>query len=191
MMQGGLIEVARAFYPNHDAAALIVDDRYNTGGFVGDMIIDRLEREVWSMTKPREGLPIPNPERAFRGHVAVLVNHDTGSNGEYFAEAIKIKGLAPIIGERTWGGAIGIEPHQDLVDGALTTPPQFAPYGLNGEWLIEGRGVEPDVPVDYPPSAALAGEDPQLKRAIEILLEKIAEDPPADPAPPAYPVKAK
>jgi tricorn protease len=191
MMEAGLIEFARAFYPSYFADGLIVDDRYNTGGFVGDMIIDRLEREVWAMTKPREGLPIPNPERGFNGHMAVLVNHDTGSNGEYFAEAIKIKGLAPIIGERTWGGAIGIEPHQDLVDGAVTTPPQFAPYGLEGKWLIEGRGVEPDITVDHPPSAALAGEDPQLDRAIEFLLEQIAEDPPGEPAPPAYPVKAK
>lgn len=191
MMQDGLIEFARAFYAHYYKQGLIVDDRYNTGGFVGDMIIDRLERRLWSLTKPREGLPIPNPERVFHGHLAVLVNHDTGSNGEYFAEAIKIKGLGPVIGERTWGGAIGIEAHQNLVDGAVTTPPQFAPYGLDGKWLIEGRGVEPDITVDYTPAAALAGEDPQLDKAIEILLGKIEKDARLYPAPPAYPVKPK
>ncbi|UCF66184.1 MAG: PD40 domain-containing protein [Acidobacteriota bacterium] len=191
MMQDGLIEFARAFYSSYGKQGLIIDDRYNTGGFVGDMIIDRLERKIWALTKPREGRPIPMPERCFHGHFAVLVNADTGSNGEYFAEAIKIKALAPIIGERTWGGAVGIEPHQDLVDGAVTTPPQFAPYGLGRRWLIEGRGVEPDIPVGFPPSAALAGEDPQLDKAIEILLQKLEQDPRAYPEPPSFPVKKK
>jgi len=191
MMDNGLVQFARGWYHDFRKEGFIIDDRYNSGGFVGDMIIDRLERRVWSYTQPREGGPIPNPERTTRAHIAVLVNADTGSNGEYFAEAIRIRGLAPLIGERTWGGAVGIEPHQGLVDGGLTTPPQFAPYGLDRRWLIEGHGVEPDIEVENLPLDVLSGHDAQLDRAIAWLMSKIAEEPRPIPDPPEYPDKSK
>jgi tricorn protease len=191
MMDAGLVEFARGWYHAFTKKGFVIDDRYNSGGFVGDQIIDRLEREIWSFTQPREGGPIPNPERSFGGHLVVLVNHDTGSNGEYFAEAMKIKGLAPVMGTRTWGGAIGIEPHQNLVDGGVTTPPQFAPYGLDGTWLIEGRGVEPDTVVENLPPQVLAGADPQLEAAVEYLMTRIAEEPVEVPPHPPFPDKSK
>lgn len=191
MMEGGLIEFARGFFPQHDREGLIIDDRYNTGGFVGDMIIDRLDRKLWAMIQPREGKPVRSPERAFHGHLAVLINEGTASNGEYFAEAIKRAGLATLIGTRTWGGAIGIEPHQDFVDRGQTTPPQFAPFGLDGTWLIEGHGVEPDIVLDNAPAEVLAGHDAQLHRAVEHLLKRIEEEPKRIPDRPAYPVKTK
>ncbi len=191
MMDRGLIEFARGWYHDFGKQGFIIDERYNGGGFVGDMIIDRLERRVWSYTKPREGRPIPAPERCTRAHLAVLINADTGSNGEYFAEAIKIKGLAPLIGTRTWGGAVGIEPHQDLVDGGVTTPPQFAPYGLDRRWLIEGHGVDPDIVVENAPNEVLAGRDTQLEKAIGVLLERIEAEPRPVPPPPPYPDKSK
>ncbi len=192
MMENGLIEFARAFYPDYQKKAFIIDERYNGGGFVGDMIIDRLERELWAFTQPREGAVLRDPERAFHGHLAVLINEETGSNGEYFAEAIKIKGLATLIGMRTWGGAVGIEPHQDLVDGGGTTPPQFGIFDFEGRWLIEGRGVEPDIEVQNEPGDVLAGRDAQLETALDFLEERIAADPmPVPDAPPAYPDKSK
>ncbi len=191
MMDSGLVEFAKGWYSQYYKDGFVIDERYNGGGFVGDMIIDRLEREIWSLTQPREGRAIPNPERDFHGHLAVLINADTGSNGEYFAKAIKLKGLATVIGKRTWGGAVGIEPHQPLVDGAVTTPPQFAPYGLDGTWLIEGHGVEPDLEVENTPASVLAGKDAQLDAAIRLLLERIAAEPMTIPARPDYPVKAK
>ena len=190
MMQDGLIEFAKAYYPQYYKKAIIIDERYNTGGFVGDMIIDRLERELWSMTQPREGKPLPDPERTLYGYLAVLINEDTGSNGEYFAEAIKIKKLAPLIGMRTWGGAVGIEPHQRLVDGGTTTPPQFAPYWKQG-WLIEGHGVDPDVEVQNMPGEVLAGKDSQLEAAVGLLLKQIEEHPKQWPPRPPYPDKSK
>ncbi|MCP4248611.1 MAG: protease, partial [bacterium] len=131
MGQSGLTEFAKAYYPAYYKQGFVIDERYNGGGFTGDMIIDRLERKLWAITQAREGGPMRDPERCFHGHFVVLINEDTGSNGEYFAEAIKLKGLAPIVGMRTWGGAVGIEPHQDLMDGGSVTPPQFAPYGLD------------------------------------------------------------
>jgi tricorn protease len=191
MGESGLIEFAKSWYPLYYKKAFIVDERYNGGGFTGDMIIDRLERKLWGLTKPREGGVIRDPERCFDGPWVVLINEDTGSNGEMFAEAIKIKEMAPVIGMRTWGGSIGIEPHQDLVDGGTVTAPQFGLYGLDRRWLIEGRGVEPDIEVQNMPGDVLRGKDTQLDAAIEHLLRDLEENPVELPAPPPYPDKAR
>jgi tricorn protease len=192
MMENGLIEFARAFYPDYTKKAFIIDERYNGGGFVGDMIIDRLERQLWAFTQPREGIVLRDPERCFHGHLAVLINEDTGSNGEYFAQAIKLKGLATLIGMRTWGGAVGIEPHQDLVDGGGTTPPQFGIFDFDGNWIIEGHGVEPDIEVQNEPGDVLAGRDAQLEAALVHLADRMAAQPmPVPDAPPEFPNKAK
>jgi tricorn protease len=191
MMQNGLIQFAKGFYPQRNMKALLIDVRYNGGGFVGDMIIDRLERTVWAFTKPREGRPGTNPEMAFRGHMALLINADTGSNGEFFSEAVKFHKMARVFGMRTWGGSVGIEPHQDLVDGGAVTPPQFGLYGANGQWLIEGHGVDPDVRVENMPADVLKGKDPQLEAAVSYLLNRLKADPMAAPAHPPYPDKAR
>ena len=193
MGEQGLSEFGRYYYPQTGKEAIIINDGWNGGGFVGDMIVDRLERVLWAMTAPREGETGRNPERVHHGPVVVLINEDTYSNGEFFAETIKRKNLATVMGVRTWGGSTGIEPHQDLVDGGTTTPPQFGLYGLDGSWPIEGWGVEPNIIVVNTPDDVLAGKDAQLDAAIEFLLEQldssggkwdIIDTPP-------YPVKAK
>jgi len=193
MGEPGLIEFGRLFYPQTGKEALIIDERWNGGGFVGDMIIDRLERTLWAITQPREGGPGRNPERVLHGPIVVLINENTGSNGEFFAEAIKRKHLATVMGVRTWGGSIGIEPHQDLVDGGTTTPPQFGLYALDSTWPIEGWGVEPDILVMNMPADVVAGKDTQLDAAIAHLLDRLQKEgatwriPPTPP----YPNKAK
>ncbi|MCO6438916.1 MAG: PD40 domain-containing protein [Phycisphaerae bacterium] len=191
MGEQGLIEFAKAFYPQYYKKGLIVDVRANGGGFTSRMIIDRLERELSSITKPREGKPIPDPERVFNGHLVVLLNEDTGSDGELFSETVKTHKLAPLIGMRTWGGAVGIELHQPLVDGGGTTPPQFGPYNLAGKWIIEGRGVEPDIEVQNMPGDVLKGIDAQLQAGIDNLRKRIGDDPRDLPPPPPYPDKSK
>ena len=191
MMEDGLVEFARVFYPQHQRRAFIIDERYNSGGFVCDMIIDRLERRVWSLIQPRDGRPMHNPERALHGHLAVLINEDTGSDGENFAEAIKRKGLATVIGKRTWGGVVGIEMRQPLVDGGVTTPPQFAPFGLDGEWIVEGHGVDPDIEVENMPGDVVAGIDAQLETAIRHLMEQLEKEPMSMPERPPFPDKSK
>jgi tricorn protease len=191
MGESGCIEFAKAWYPQYYKQGIIVDERYNGGGFTADMIIDRLERQAWAVTQPREGKPLITPERVHLGPWNVLVNEDTGSDGEFFAEAIKIRKLAPIIGMRTWGGSVGIEPHEDLVDGGTVTPPQFGLYGFNGKWLIEGIGVVPDIEVQNMPGDVLRGVDAQLDAGIENLLKRIAEKPPVLPPPPPYPDKSR
>jgi len=193
MGQGGLVEFGRQYYPQTLKEAMIIDVRYNGGGFTGDMIIDRLERELWCITKPREGKTCRDPERVFHGPLVVLINENSGSNAEYFSQAIKLKQLAPIMGVRTWGGAVGIEPHQDMVDGSGTTPPQFGLYGLDGTWQIEGHGVDPDIVVMNLPSDVVAGEDTQLDKAIEFLLDTLATggDTWHIPPTPEFPNKSK
>ena len=190
MGQSGLAEFARSWYSQIGAQAMIIDVRYNGGGFVADMIIDRLERQVWSMTQAREGVAGTNPEKSFRGPLVVLISQDSGSNAEFFAEAIKRMNLGTVIGTRTWGGSIGIELHQDLVDGGITTPPQFGLFGLDRTWLIEGRGVEPHIEVWNLPGDVLAGKDTQLDAAIENLKQQMPTGP-NFPPPPEYPDKSK
>jgi len=193
MSVAGLVEFGRSYYPQTEKQAMIIDVRFNGGGFVGDMIIDRLERELWAMTAPREGGTGRNPERCLHGPLVVLINEETYSNGEFFAEAVKRLGLATTIGVRTWGGSTGIEPHQALVDGGRVTPPQFGLYGLDNTWPIEGWGVEPEIIVVNMPADVVAGEDAQLDYAIDYLLQQLAESngrweiPPT----PAYPDKSK
>jgi tricorn protease len=193
MMGQGLTEFGRSYYPQTWKDAMIIDERYNGGGFVGDMIIDRLERVLWAITAPREGETGRNPERVHHGPVVVLINEDTGSNGEFFAEAIKRKGLAKVVGMRTWGGSIGIEPHQDLMDGGGTTPPQFGLYALDGTWPIEGWGVEPDIVIMNMPKDVVDGVDAQLDFAIKYLLEELANGGGKwdIPETPAYPDKSR
>ena len=187
----GLVEFAKYWYPQYYRKAFIIDVRYNGGGFTGDMIIDRLERKIFGMTQPREGKVWRDPERVFVGPWAVLINEDSGSNAEMFAEAVKIKQMAPIIGMRTWGGSIGIEAHQDLIDGGVVTPPQFGLYGLERQWLIEGRGVEPDIEVQNMPGDVLRGKDAQLDKGIENVTERIEQQPVELPSVPQYPDKSK
>lgn len=192
MGEAGLNSFAKAFYPQFYKKGLIIDVRYNGGGFTSKMIIDRLEREITTMDQPREGKPGPIPERAFGGHLVLLINQDTGSDGEIFSETWKQRGFGPIIGQRTWGGAVGIEAHQPLVDGAVTTPPQFADYNLKGEWTIEGIGVIPDIEVVNMPGDVLEGRDAQLEKALEVITERIAAGPKIRiPERPDYPDKSK
>ena len=108
-----------------------------------------------------------------------------------FAEAIKRKNIAPLLGMRTWGGSIGIEPHQHFVDGGTTTPPQFGLYGLDQTWLIEGHGVDPDIEVENMPGDVVKGKDAQLEAAIDYLLRQLKKEPVKIPEVPAYPDKSK
>ena len=193
MMQGGLVEFAKVYYAQHTRKGLVIDDRYNGGGFTGDMILDRLERRLWSLTQPREGGILRNPENVFYGPMVLVVNAYTGSNGEYFATAFQVKKLGPVVGMRTWGGAVGIEPRENLVDGGTVTPPQYAPYSpWTGTWCFEGHGVDPDVVVENRPEDEWAGRDPQLEKAVELVLARMKayyKEWDELPGPPPYPAR--
>ena len=191
MGEDGLIEFAKGYFPQHNKKGLIIDARYNGGGFTSKQIHDRLERTLNTMVQPREGKPGRVPERTFHGHYVLIINRDTGSDGEIFSDAWKARNMGPVIGQRTWGGAVGIEAHQDLVDGGTVTPPQFGEYNFEGEWIIEGHGVEPDIVVVNMPKDVLSGKDTQLDKAIEVILDNITNKPMPMPTRPAYPDKSK
>lgn len=189
MGSGDLNAWYRQFYPVHDRQGLIIDVRSNRGGNVDSIILEKLMRQAWMYWKSRVGRPTWNMQYAFRGHMIVLVNENTASDGEAFAEGFRRLGLGPVMGTRTWGGEIWLSSVNRLSDGGLARAPMNGVYGNESEWLIEGWGVEPDIVVDNPPHATFRGQDAQLDAAVAKLLEQIATDPRAIPTPPAYPDK--
>jgi len=191
MGPGDVGDWQRDFYPVFDRQGLIVDVRHNEGGNVDSWILGKLLRRAWMYWQGRSGEPYWNMQQAFRGHLVVLVDEWTGSDGEAFAEGFRRLGLGPVIGTRTWGGEIWLTSSNVLVDRGVATAAEFGVYGPEGEWLIEGHGVDPDVVVDNLPHATFNGEDAQLRAAIDYLLAKIREDPRPVPPAPAYPDKSR
>ncbi len=139
--------------------------------------------------QPRVGAPYWNMQYAFRGHMSVLVNEHTASDGEAFAEGFRALGLGKVIGTRTWGGEIWLSSSNVLVDRGIATAAEIGVYGPEREWLIEGHGVDPDIVVDDPPHETFLGHDEQLAAAVKTLMEELAKQPPSVPKPPKYPHK--
>ncbi|HEY0512001.1 MAG TPA: S41 family peptidase [Thermoanaerobaculia bacterium] len=181
---------ARDFYPAFNRQGLIVDVRNNEGGSIESWILAKLMRKAWFWWQPRTGAPYSNMPYAFRGHLAVLINEGTSSDGEAFAEGVRRLGLGKVIGTRTWGGEIWLTSSNILVDKGIATAAEFGVYGPEGTWLIEGHGVDPDLVVDDPPHATFEGGDAQLDAAVHYLQEKIKAEPVPIPKAPAYPNKA-
>jgi len=184
-----IAEWTREFYPVFDRPGLIIDVRHNNGGNIDSWLLARLLRKAWFYWQPRVGHPYWNMQYAFRGHVVVLVNEFTASDGEAFAEGFRRLGLGKVLGTRTWGGEIWLSASNVLVDRGIATAAEFGVYGPEGAWLIEGHGVDPDIVVDNLPHATWKGDDAQLSAAIQHLEELIKTKPvPVPPAPP-YPDK--
>jgi len=179
----------RDFYPVFDRQGLIIDVRQNRGGNIESFILEKLMRQAWMYWKDRASNPSWNMQYAFRGHVVVLVDSETASDGEAFAEGFKRLSLGKIIGTRTWGGEIWLSSVNTLSDGGLARAPMMGVYGPDGKWLVEQEGVIPDIEVDNPPHATFLGQDAQLDRAIRELQQEIAADPRPVPAPPPHPIK--
>jgi len=188
---GDIAQWTREFYPVFDRQGLIVDVRHNSGGNIDSWILGRLLRRPWFYWQPRVGNPYWNMQWAFRGHMVVLVDENTASDGEAFAEGFRRLGLGRVIGTRTWGGEIWLTSSNVLVDRGIATAAEFGVYGPEGAWLIEGRGVEPDVVVDNLPAAAFRGEDAQLMAGIAHLEQLLRERPVALPAAPAHPTPGR
>ncbi|HSK78444.1 MAG TPA: S41 family peptidase [Thermoanaerobaculia bacterium] len=181
---------ARDFYPAFNRQGMILDVRNNEGGSIESWLLAKLLRKAWFWWQPRVGDPIPNMQYAFRGHIVVLVNEATASDGEAFAEGIKRLGLGKVLGTRTWGGEIWLSASNFLVDKGIATAAEFGVFGPEGIWLIEGHGVEPDIVVDNLPRATFDGKDAQLEAAIRYLEEKIKAEPIPPIKAPGYPDKS-
>jgi len=184
-------EWAKGYFPVFDRKGLIIDVRHNRGGNIDSWILNRLLRKVWFHWSQRVGQgPVWNMQYAFRGHIVVLCNERTASDGEAFTEGIRRLDLGTIIGTRTWGGEIWLTGTNFLVDRGVATSAEFGVFGPQGDWLIEGHGVDPDIVVDNLPHATFEGEDAQLDAAIEFLQEKIRQEPVEDWIMPPHPDKA-
>ena len=181
----------RDYYPVYTRKGLIVDVRHNGGGNIESWILSRLSRQAWMYWNDRFGdANERNMQFAFLGHMVLIMDERTVSDGEVFAEGFKRLGLGPALGTRTWGGEIWLTSSNNMVDRGIATAAEFGVYGPEGDWLIENYGVEPDIEVEQPPHATFQGGDAQLEAALEYLKRKIAEEPPVWPAPPAFPDKS-
>jgi tricorn protease len=182
----GLQQFARDFPPQWNRRALIMDDRWNHGGFVAPMILAHLDRKILAVGGTRYGGQVDTtPSHAFHGYLATLINRQGGSDCETFAQGFKDFKMGPVIGTRTWGGWVGIRGDKRLRDGGLMTEPEFGGWDPKGRaWIIEGHGVDPDVTLDLGPDGFLGGKDVQLDYAIDHLLKEIAKDPRDLPPPP-------
>jgi tricorn protease len=189
MTGGNLTEWYRNFYPVFNRQGLIIDVRRNSGGNIDSFILEKLLRRPWMYWKENVGEPSWNMQYAFRGHMVVLVDQNTASDGEAFADGFRRLGLGPVIGMRTWGGEIWLGSSNRLTDGGHARAPSMGVYGPEGEWLIEQIGLVPDIEVDNLPKETFDGQDAQLDAAIRYLKGKIAEDPRAVPPPPPFPVR--
>jgi tricorn protease len=170
---------AREFYAQYDRDALIIDVRRNNGGNIDSWVIEKLLRRAWAYWQPRQGQRrAANMQQTFRGHLAVLIDERTYSDGETFAAGIKALKLAPLIGRRTAGAGVWLSDNTRLLDRGMARTAEMAQFSADsGEWLIEGKGVEPDIDVENPPNATFNGADAQLDAAVKLLQDKLKTDP--------------
>ena len=187
---GDINQFYREFTPVFNRQGLILDMRQNRGGNIDSWVLEMLMRKPWMYWKDRVGEPYWNMQGAFRGHMIMLVDHETASDGEAVAEGFRRLGLGPVLGVRTWGGEIWLSGVNTLSDGGVARAPMSGVYGPEGKWLIEQEGVIPDIIVDNLPHATFNGQDAQLDAAIAYLQKKIAEDPRPVPKAPEYPKRA-
>jgi tricorn protease len=175
----GYSEFHRGFLTEVEREALIVDERYNRGGHVSGLLLQKLARRRVAFGIDRwSEVAEPYPSETIDGPMVALVNEFAGSDGDIFAHAFKLLGLGPVIGKRTWGGVVGIWPRHLLVDGTVTTQPEFAFWFDDVGWGVENYGTDPDIEVDISPQDYIKGQDPQLGKAIEEILKALAEKPP-------------
>ncbi|HYK49533.1 MAG TPA: PDZ domain-containing protein [Terriglobales bacterium] len=187
----GLSEFVKQYFPQIRKEGMIIDVRYNGGGFVDQLIFDRLRRVLAGMGSNRNWESGTVPPVVFNGAMACITNHYAASDGDIFSYYFKYYKLGPLIGERTWGGVRGIRGNIPLIDGGYITRPEAARYDLNSKWVVENRGVQPDIVVENRPDLVVKGQDPQLEKAIELVMKEIQANPkklpPRPPDLPAYP----
>jgi tricorn protease len=178
------------YIPVFTREGLIIDVRHNNGGNIDSWILGRLMRKAWMYWQSRVGVPTWNMQQAFRGHLVVLCDQMTASDGEAFTEGFRRLGLGKVIGMRTWGGEVWLSANNFLADKGIATTGESGVFGPEGKWLIEGHGVEPDIVVDDLPHATFEGKDAQLEAAIKYLQQQIHDKPIEPPHVPKYPDKS-
>jgi tricorn protease len=177
----GYAEFHRGYLAEVDRDALIVDVRYNSGGHVSQLILEKLARRRIGYDLSRWSGLHPYPSDSVAGPIVALTNEHAGSDGDIFCHSFKLLKLGPLIGKRTWGGVVGISPRHALVDGTVTTQPEYSFWFADVGWNVENYGTDPDIEVDITPQDYRQGVDPQLAHAVSEVLRLLAEQPPVKP----------
>jgi tricorn protease len=192
MGANGIREFIKWFYGQIRKEGLVVDVRGNGGGNVSQMLIERLKRELLATGFSRTNdTATTYPFVVFHGHLVCLLDENSASDGDIFPAMFRKAGLGPLIGKRSWGGVIGITNRGTLIDGGTVNVPEFGFASAEGEWVIEGHGVDPDIVVENDPKSVIEGKDPQLERGVEEVMRRIEADPRRLPERPAPPVKTR
>jgi tricorn protease len=184
---GGFASFNRYYFSQVGKDAVVIDERYNSGGDIADYIIDNLRRPPMSRVTTREGEDYTYPVGSIYGPKVMIINEMAGSGGDALPWYFRRTGIGPLVGKKTWGGLVGIYDYPELMDGGSITAPRIAIYGLQGDWEVENRGIAPDVEVEYDPKLVRQGHDPQLEKAVEVALDLLAKSPPPQFKKPAYP----
>ncbi|MCJ7564492.1 MAG: PDZ domain-containing protein [Candidatus Aminicenantes bacterium] len=184
---GGYTNFNRYFFPQVGKDAVIVDERFNAGGALATDIIEFLQRKLLSLVGTRDGEDEAQPQGAIFGPKVMLINEFAGSGGDAMPYYFKAAGVGPLIGKRTWGGLVGRAGAPQLMDGGMVTAPSSGVWSPKGEWIAENVGIAPDIEVEHDPALVRQGKDPQLDKAIEVLMSELAKTPPVKPKRPAFP----
>ena len=191
MGANGIREFIKFYYPQIRMEALVVDVRGNGGGNISRMLIERLRRQLlgtdFARTSDYTGT---YPDAVFYGPKVCLINETSASDGDIFPYMFRQSGLGPLIGKRTWGGVVGITGRGPLLDGGTVFVPEFATASIDGQYVIEGHGVDPDIVVENDPASVIGGRDPQLERGISEVMKALEASPKKLPSRPGDPVKA-
>jgi tricorn protease len=174
---GGYTSFNRYFFAQVNRDGAVIDERFNGGGSAADYVIDYLRRPLQNYWMTREGQDFTTPVGAIFGPKAMIINMFAGSGGDALPWYFRDAKLGPLVGTRTWGGLVGIYDYPLLMDGGGVTAPRVAFYNRNGEWDVENHGVPPDVEVDITPKDWMTGHDPQLERAVALVLESLKKNP--------------
>lgn len=180
----------RYFFPQVNKKAVIIDERYNGGGQLADYYIDLLKKPYQSMWNFRYGRDLKAPSGSIQGPKVMIIDETAGSGGDYLPWMFRHFGLGKLVGKRTWGGLVGVLGYPEFIDGGSVTAPNVAYYNDDG-FRIENEGVAPDIEVEQWPKEVMAGKDPQLEKAIEVIMQELKNNPPTYPARPEYPVRVR
>lgn len=177
----GYSEFHRYYLSEVDREALIVDVRFNRGGHVSSLLLEKLARKRIGYTVSRWWPPRPYPQDSVAGPIVCITNEYAGSDGDIFTHCFKLMKIGPVVGKRTWGGVIGISPRHRLVDGSITTQPEFSFWFVDVAWGVENYGTDPDYEVDIRPQDYVAGKDPQMEKAVSLVTQALARHRPVMP----------
>jgi tricorn protease len=186
-MFGGYTNFNRYFFAQVGKDAVIVDERFNAGGALATDIIEFLQRKLLSLVATRDGEDEPEPQGAIFGPKVMIINEFAGSGGDAMPYYFKAAGVGPLIGKTTWGGLVGRAGAPSLMDGGYVTAPSSGVWSPKDGWIAENVGIHPDIEAEYDPALVRQGKDPQLDKAVEVVLAELAKNPPVKPRRPAFP----